>query len=96
MPPKRRNRKARKFKNVEFKLTAQQKKRVDAFCRKYKTTPVSMYKKAINIFLAKNGYGTLPKEAEHIIPDNQMSIFDLMEEAVVNPESTNVNMEPGQ
>jgi hypothetical protein len=55
-----------------------------------------MYKKAINIFLAKNGYGTLPKQAEQIIPDNQMSIFDLMEEAVANPESTNVNMEPGQ
>lgn len=55
-----------------------------------------MYKKAINIFLANNGYGTLPKRAEQIIPDNQMSIFDLMEEAVANPESTNVNMGPGQ
>lgn len=55
-----------------------------------------MYKKAINIFLVKNGYGTLPKRAEHIVPDNQMSIFDLMEEAVASPESTNVNMEPVQ
>ena len=77
---KKKSRKVKKFKAVEFKLTVQQKKRVDAFCKKYQTTPVRMYKIAIQTFLSKNGYGTLPKQHEGKVADNQMSIFDLVEE----------------
>ncbi|MDY0103587.1 MAG: hypothetical protein RBS07_11690 [Lentimicrobium sp.] len=81
MPARKKSRKIRKFKAVEFKLTVQQKKRVDAFCKKYKTTPVTMYKIAIQTFLSKNGYGTLPKQSTHDISANQMSIFDVVEES---------------
>lgn len=81
MTDRRKNRKIRKFKAVEFKLTVQQKKRVDAFCRKFNTTPVTMYKTAIKTFLSKNGYGLLPKHNEQGIPGNQMTIFDVMEDS---------------
>ncbi|MBW6492163.1 MAG: hypothetical protein K0B15_13330 [Lentimicrobium sp.] len=80
MADRRKNRKIRKFKAVQFKLTVQQKKRVDAFCKKYNTTPVTMYKIAIQTFLSKNGYGTLPKHHDQGIPGNQMTIFDVVED----------------
>lgn len=80
MPARKKSRKVRKFKAVEFKLTVQQKKRVDAFCKKHKTTPITMYKIAIQTFLSKNGYGILPKQHAHDISANQMSIFDVVEE----------------
>jgi hypothetical protein len=53
---------------------------VDAFCKKHKTTPITMYKMAIQAFLTKNGYGTLPKSPTHDVSKNQMSIFDVVEE----------------
>ena len=80
MAVKRKRKNIRKFKAIAFKLTVQQKKRVDAFCKKYNTTPVTMYKIAIQTFLSKNGYGTLPKAHDHGISSNQMSIFDVVEE----------------
>lgn len=40
-----------------------------------------MYKIAIQTFLSKNGYGTLPKQSTHDISANQMSIFDVVEES---------------
>lgn len=80
MAARKKKRKAIKYKAVEFKLTAQQKKRVDAFCKDYKTTPVTMYKTAIQTFLSKKGYGILPKHHEDKVDANQMSIFDVVEE----------------
>ena len=77
---KKKSRKPIKFKAVEFKLTVQQKKRVDAFCKEYQTTPITMYKTAIQTFLSKKGYGTLPRHHEDKVAANQMSIFDLVEE----------------
>ncbi|PKP01048.1 MAG: hypothetical protein CVU14_06010 [Bacteroidetes bacterium HGW-Bacteroidetes-9] len=79
MASKRKTRKVRKFKQVNFKLTYQQKKRVDAFCRKHKTTPVNMYKKAILLYLSNNGYGA-HRQAEPSISEKQMSIFDFVED----------------
>ena len=80
MAARKKKRKAIKYKAVEFKLTMQQKKRVDAFCKEHKTTPVSMYKTAIQTFLSKNGYGIMPRHHEDKVAANQMSIFDLVEE----------------
>lgn len=73
MPKRRRIR----FRNVNFKFTVQQKRRVDAYCRKHNTTPVRMYKKAIMHFLTNKGYG----DTYHLEPEpvkNQMTIFDLI------------------
>ena len=53
----------------------------DAFCKKHKTTPITMYKVAIQAFLSKNGYGILPKQHTHDISANQMSIFDVVEDS---------------
>lgn len=70
-------RKRVRFRNITFKFTAQQKGRVDAYCRKHGMTPVRMYKKAIMHYLTTNGYGNNyhpdPEPAK-----NQMSIFDLI------------------
>ncbi|MFH1121552.1 MAG: hypothetical protein V1775_17165 [Bacteroidota bacterium] len=79
MAPKRKPRKVRKFKQVNFKLTTQQKSRVEAFCKKYDTTPVNMYKKAILLYLSHNGYGT-HKHPEPAISEKQMSIFDFVDD----------------
>jgi hypothetical protein len=79
MASKRKSRKVRKFKQVNFKLTAQQKKRVDSFCIKHDTTPVNMYKKAILLYLSNNGYGS-HRIHEPSISENQMSIFDFVED----------------
>ena len=80
MAARKKKRKTIKYKAVEFKLTVQQKKRVDAFCKEYQTTPITMYKAAIQTFLAKKGYGILPRHHEDKVDANQMSIFDLVEE----------------
>ncbi len=79
MASKRKLRKVRRFKQVIFKLTTQQKKRVDAFCRKNGTTPVNMYKKAILLYLTNKGYSS-PKHYAPTISENQMSIFDFVED----------------
>jgi len=81
MASKRKSRKFRKFKQINFKLTVQQKKRVDAFCKKHGTTPINMYKKAILLYLTNNGYGS-HKHPEHTISENQMSIFDFVEDPI--------------
>lgn len=80
MAARKKKRKAIKYKTVEFKLSVQQKKRVDAFCKDYKTTPITMYKTAIQTFLSKKGYGIMPKHHEDKVDVNQMSIFDLVDE----------------
>jgi len=82
MADNRKRRKVRKFKQVHFKLTVQQKKRVDAFCKKHGTSPVNMYKKAIMLYLTNNGYGN-QKHFEHVIGPNQMSIFDFVEDPLL-------------
>ncbi len=68
-----------RFRNITFKFTYRQKKRVDAYCRKHSTTPIRMYKKAIMLYLANNGYGE-----NHVMePEpakNQLTIFDYIEE----------------
>jgi hypothetical protein len=72
-------RKSIKYKSIAFKFTSSQKKRVDAYCRKNKVTPIRLYKKAIMLYLNNNGYGEnyIFSEEPH---KNQMSIFDLMAE----------------
>lgn len=80
MAARKKKRKAIKYKAVKFKLTVQQKKRVDAFCKEHKTTPITLYKTAIQTFLSRNGYGTLPKQTENRVDANQMSIFDVVDE----------------
>lgn len=80
MAARKKKRKVIKYKPVEFKLSVQQKKRVDAFCKDYKTTPITMYKTAIQTFLSKKGYGIMPKHHEDKVDVNQMSIFDLVDE----------------
>lgn len=80
MAGNRKRRKVRKYKQVNFKLSAQQKKRVDAFCRKHSTSAVNMYKKAIMLYLTNNGYGNHKQHNEQVIGPNQMSIFDFVED----------------
>lgn len=86
MAGNRKRRKVRKFRQVSFKFTAQQKKRVDAFCIKHETSPVNMYKKAIMLYLSNNGYG-IHKHPEPVIGPNQMSIFDFVEDPSLVAES---------
>jgi hypothetical protein len=78
-------RKRVRFRNIHFKFTVQQKRRVDAYCRKHGTTPVRLYKRAILQYLSQNGYDEhfqlTPEQAK-----NQMSIFDLIAEEVENIE----------
>ncbi len=72
-------RRVRRFKSISFKFTVQQKKKVDAYCRKHSTTPIRMYKKAIMLYLSNNGYGDKYLfEADP--PSNQLSIFDIISE----------------
>lgn len=69
-----------RFRNVTFKFTVQQKRRVDAYCNRHGTTPVRLYKKAIMYYLAHNGFGedyNLQQEPAK----NQMTIFDLISQA---------------
>lgn len=73
-------RRIRRFKSVSFKFTVQQKKKVDAYCRKNSTTPIRMYKKAILLYLNNNGYGD-KYLLENDPPSNQLSIFDIISEA---------------
>lgn len=75
----------RRFRRITFKFTDQQKRKVDAYCRKNDTTPIRMYKKAIMLYLFNNGYSSnLPHETE--VNKNQMSIFDFIEEPVNQQE----------
>lgn len=70
-------RKVRRFRNISFKFTVQQKGKVDAYCQKHDTTPIRLYKRAIMHYLATNGYG----DNYHMEPEpakNQMTIFDLI------------------
>jgi len=83
MAGNRKRRKVRKFRQVNFKLTAQQKKRVDDFCVKHNTTPVNMYKKAILLYLSNKGFGT-HRQIEPVIGPNQMSIFDFVEDTFLS------------
>lgn len=76
-------RKARRFRNITFKFTVQQKSRVDAYCRKHSTTPIRLYKKAIMLFLSNNGYGD-NYQMEPEPAKNQLTIFDLIKESVSN------------
>lgn len=66
-----------RFRNITFKFTVQQKRRVDAYCKKHDTTPIRLYKRAIMHYLTTNGYG----DNYHLEPEpakNQMTIFDLI------------------
>jgi hypothetical protein len=87
MATKKRRRKPIRYKAVAFKLTAQQKKRVDAFCKKHNTTPIHMYKQAIMHYLTSNGFGAVRSHSEPEISANQMSIFDIVEDPVLALES---------
>ena len=78
-------RKVRRFRNITFKFTVQQKSRVDAYCRKHSITPIRMYKRAIMMFLSNNGYG------DNYVPEpepakNQLTIFDLITEGATNEQ----------
>ncbi|GAB1405175.1 hypothetical protein MASR1M74_23540 [Lentimicrobium sp.] len=76
--PKRKRRKI-KFKPVHFKLTSLQKAKVDAFCKQNSTSAITMYKKAIFLYLEHEGYGNykpVNTVQEHA---NQMSIFDFID-----------------
>ena len=77
--PKKKRRKI-KFKAVNFKLSSLQKAKVDAFCRENGTTPITMYKKAILIYLEHEGYGNYKPLMHPESHKNQMSIFDLIED----------------
>jgi hypothetical protein len=72
-------RKAVKYKSIAFKFTSTQKKRVDAYCRKNRVTPIRLYKKAIMLYLTNKGYGENYITVEEP-PKNQLSIFDVMVE----------------
>ncbi|MFA6949358.1 MAG: hypothetical protein WCQ70_01615 [Lentimicrobiaceae bacterium] len=76
---------ARRYRKITFKFTIQQKHRVDAYCRKHHTTPIHLYKKAIMLYLTRNGYGS----DTHLdpVPDkNQLTIFDFLEEEISQEE----------
>ncbi|HLO92642.1 MAG TPA: hypothetical protein VK172_15865 [Lentimicrobium sp.] len=66
-----------RFRNITFKFTVQQKRRVDAYCNRHGTTPIRLYKKAIMHYLANNGFGD-DYHLQHEPAKNQMTIFDLL------------------
>ncbi|MGE5382677.1 MAG: hypothetical protein ACM3PX_04530 [Omnitrophica WOR_2 bacterium] len=78
-------RRVRRFRSVNFKFTIQQKRKIDAYCRKNGTTPIRMYKKAIKLFLSNNGYGE-NFQVEPEPANNQLTIFDLINEDVITSE----------
>lgn len=67
-------RKKIRYKKVEFKISAIQKKRIDRYCRLKKTTAVKVIKKAVKEYLERHA-ADLPEEV--VVSKNQLKLFDL-------------------
>lgn len=76
MAPRKKRRKV-KFYKADFKIPESTKKRLNGFCTKNNTTANKVFRRALVEFLDKNHF-----HFEHYqeIPENQLSIFDLLEE----------------
>ena len=75
--------KKRKFKKVSFKLSSGQINTINKFCKTHKTTTNKVIKKAIRDFLDRNADFS---EEEYYISENQLQLFDIVEEENVNKE----------
>lgn len=67
----KRKRKAVKYKQITFKLSARQKKSLDKNCRLRHTTPIKLIKKSIDNFLSLK---VEEKPVQYISP-NQLNLF---------------------
>lgn len=71
----RKKRKVR-YKKYVFKLSFKQKELIDKFCQIHKTTPNKLIRRSVKEFLARN----VTPEDEYYISENQLSIFDEIED----------------
>lgn len=62
-----------KYRKVSFKLTENQKKVIERYCKLKKTSPTRMMKSAIKDFLVRNA-ASLPDD--DYISENQLKLFD--------------------
>lgn len=76
--------KKRKFKKISFKLSSRQINTINRFCKTHKTTTNKVIKKAIRDFLDRNA--DLSEEEEYYISENQLRLFDIVEEENINKE----------
>jgi hypothetical protein len=77
MAARQKKRKKIRYRKVEFKVSDQQKKRIDRYCRYKKLTPVKMIKKAVEEYLQRHA-ADLPEQV--VVSKNQLKLFDLGEE----------------
>jgi hypothetical protein len=66
-------RKKIRYRKVEFKITDQQKKLITRYCRKNRTSPVRLIKKALLEYLERH-VADLPEE--ETVSKNQLKLFD--------------------
>ncbi len=69
----KRKRKGLKYKDVSFKLTVQQKKALDKYCKQNNLTPVRFMKALVNSHVARYREGDPPPS---YVTKNQLKLFD--------------------
>lgn len=72
---KKSKRKKIRYYKVEFKISKQEKEKIELICRKTKSTPNKLLKEALREFMKK--FGDL-KRPEPVMK-NQMNIFDIID-----------------
>jgi hypothetical protein len=70
-------RKKIRYRKLVFKVSAQQKKQMDRYCKLKHITSVRMIRKALNEFLERHA-DEIPEEI--IVSKNQLKLFELNEE----------------
>jgi hypothetical protein len=70
-------RKKIRYRKLVFKVSAQQKKQIDRYCKVKRTTTVRLIRKALNEYLDRHA-DEIPEEV--VISKNQLKLFDLSEE----------------
>ncbi len=67
-------RKKLRYKKIGFKITTNQKAIIQDYCKARKTTPVKLFKKAVQFYMERNQ--AMPKHDYHI-SKNQLKLFDI-------------------
>ncbi len=78
MPSKKNSKNSKKvgikYRKISFKISDKEKKKIDNYCRIYKTTPNKIFKKSIREYIEKNG-----KEPIIFEDENQLTLFEEIE-----------------
>ncbi|OQX72986.1 MAG: hypothetical protein B6D64_14490 [Bacteroidetes bacterium 4484_276] len=69
---RKKKRKPTKYKTIAFKITARQKKSLEANCKARKTTPLKLIKKSIQHYLSLKKEDRPPD----YVTSNQLDLFD--------------------